>query len=297
MEPNGPIIGLDGAKEVELCGVGRCELEVRGVLDDPLGQDITLKSCLFDTYEDAHNVGVKVYAALQYSALEGKYGLSLSKHNQTGCLTNNGLCEFNKFFQLKEDIPVCNDYYGLMVYEKPDLRFFCSSCTVANHKPYLVFIDNLNESLRRVKTTNEKICVSYDLYSGSRFESGVSRFLLLIASVEALIQQEQRPVEEIEIIDDILCKIPFNHSSIRSCVSKLKSESIRSSYTRFIGNAVILGVVSNIKAVKDFDEAYNLRSSIMHDGLMNSFSEMLNYTEKVEGIVVEILKSKILGGL
>jgi len=151
------------------------------------------------------------------------------------------------------------------------------------HVPFAMFVDELGEAFNDRKDVPYEVLMSLELCAAARFENNPRvRFVLLVSALEALAVQKDLSEQLGALIPDLEAIIekseiedPDLRQSLIGQVSNLRRESIRRSIRQLLKKFDI--------AEADFNEIYDARSSILHEGkripelgrLVDSIGEIL----------------------
>ncbi|MEM9541447.1 MAG: hypothetical protein AAGA60_18360 [Cyanobacteria bacterium P01_E01_bin.42] len=157
-------------------------------------------------------------------------------------------------------------------------------------------VKRINEIFSDPTEVDQKLLVSMEIFASARLESTErSRFIGLVSSIEPLITyQEYNNLELETLINSFVSQakktlLPDNiRPSIMGRIKDLNKESIRQAIKRFVKEKL----PENPEAIAIVDDAYNIRSKILHEG---SFDADLNSkSAELEEIMRQIYAS-ILG--
>lgn len=131
-------------------------------------------------------------------------------------------------------------------------------------------LEEFHDSYIQFSEPDPAILLSMEIFSGARLElSQRSQFLAIVSALEPLAKKRELEPELIKFIDSCIDRLNEDNlisegkkESIRNRLALLKTESIRQS---------ILGLIRETlpkseKALKIIDEAYKVRSAIVHKG-------------------------------
>ena len=138
--------------------------------------------------------------------------------------------------------------------------------SVSHHIPFAMFVDELGAAFNDRKDVPYEVLMSLELCAAARFENNPRvRFVLLVSALEALAVQKDLSEQLGALIPDLEAIIekseiedPDLRQSLIGQVSNLRRESIRRSIRQLLKKFDI--------AEADFNEIYDARSSILHEG-------------------------------
>lgn len=160
-------------------------------------------------------------------------------------------------------------------------------------------IDGIKESFfstHEPEIDKERLILSMEIFSASQLEiTNRARFITLITSLEALsLQKDYKEYTEHvkdkinELIEAIKCEDNIPEKIRFSLVGKIKREMSVESVRQAILD-VVLKNTSDATNKKLFDEAYNARSSLVHDGKTEDNVEELY--SKMSSMIREVYSS------
>ena len=120
-----------------------------------------------------------------------------------------------------------------------------------------------------------KLLISMELFASARLESTErAKFIGLVSALEPLAGQEPYNNEEVDnLISSFISKINDSktipekaRNSLTGRVRSLSKESISQAISRFVG----IYFPENTEVIKSVKEAYDIRSSILHEGTFDA---------------------------
>jgi len=223
----------------------------------------------FATAGEAEQKGLKLSLALLWAAVSRKHPLRLDYHTPRPCMV---------YDRTKESGSGC---------------MATASATVVMNSSRMVEL--VNQIFSANIDVDEKLLVSMELFASARLETTErARFVGLVSSLEPLAQQEAYENAELKelvksFVDQLkTTSIPEDiKSSLRGRINGLKQESV----SRAIRRLVKEHFPENQDAVSTVEEAYNIRSKILHDGAFDA--DLEQKSNEIEDIIRQIY-SRIL---
>jgi hypothetical protein len=223
----------------------------------------------FATAAEAEQKGLKLSLALLWEAVSRKHPLRLDYHTPRPCMVYDRTKESGS---------------GCMVTASPTVVMNSSRMVQLVNQIFSANID-----------VDEKLLVSMELFASARLETTErTRFVGLVSSLEPLAQQEAYDNPELkQLVESFVeqlktTSIPEDiKSSLNGRINGLKKESV----SRAIRRLVKEHFPKNPDAVSTVEEAYDIRSKILHDG---AFDEDLEQkSNEIEDIIRQVY-SRIL---
>lgn len=225
----------------------------------------------FATAGRAEQMGLKLSLALLWTAVSKKWPLKLDYHTPQPCMV------FDR-----------TQMRGLRFSGQASLHVRSSANKVS---------ELINKVLSKEIEFDPKLLISMELFASARLESTErAKFIGLVSALEPLASQKSYGNQEFDtLISSFISQvnqidsIPENiKNSISGRARSLNSESISQAITRFVGKYF----PGNSKIIKSVKEAYDIRSSILHEG---TFDADLDEKGKLLEDVIRHIYSKILG--
>lgn len=226
----------------------------------------------FDTAGKAEQMGLKLSLALLWTAVSKKWNLKLDYHTPRPCMV------FDR----------TQNAGGLRITGHATLHVRSSANKVS---------ELINEVLSKTMEVDLKLLISMELFASARLESTErAKFIGLVSALEPLATQESYDNEEVEkIISSFIYRInetktiPENiRNSLTGRARSLSRESVSQAVARFVGKYF----PENTEIIKFVKEAYDIRSSILHEG---TFDADLDEKGKFLEDVIRHIYSQILG--
>jgi len=141
----------------------------------------------------------------------------------------------------------------------------------------------------------EKLLVSMELFTSAKLETtDRAKFVGLVSALEPLAQQEHYANQELEKLVNSFVKqltdtsIPDNiKRSVEGRIRALKKESISQAIQRIVQESL----PANEKAVSIIKDAYNIRSTILHDG--STDADLEQKSNEIENIIRQIYSHRL----
>lgn len=204
----------------------------------------------FNTARKAEEMGLRLTLALLWTAISKKWHLKLNYHTPQPCLV------FDRT-QSRDGIRLSG-------------RAYISVRTNANE-----VIKLINEIISKHNKFDQRLLISMELFTSARLEStDRAKFIGLVSSLEPLAIQEKFNNQELdELISSFISGINDINSltdnvkdSIGGRALSLAEESILQSILRFVKEYF----PQKPEIIRIVKEAYNIRSSILHDGTFDA---------------------------
>lgn len=159
-------------------------------------------------------------------------------------------------------------------------------------------INDLLTNYSELPDTNTKLFLSMEIFAASRLEtSEKAKFLSMVSSLELLANRKQHGNEVKnhikQILNELKCSKKINNeikSSISSSIGNLKKESIGQSLKRF----ALENLPDFPNAAVVIEEAYKIRSQIIHSGRTKDSSVDLNEIMRELEKIIRAIYQKIL---
>ncbi|MBD2538175.1 HEPN domain-containing protein [Coleofasciculus sp. FACHB-SPT36] len=226
----------------------------------------------FATAGEAEQKGLKLSLALLWAAISRKHPLLLDYHTPLPCMV------FDRTQQGRGGS-------GFMM--SVSFRVVMSSSSM---------VERINEIFSADLEVDRQLLVSMELFASARLETTErSRFVGLVSSLEPLAKRNRYPNPELQdLIGSFVeqlsntASIPDNiRASVQGRIRELERESISQAIKRLVKEHL----PENPDAVSMIDEAYNIRSKILHEGA--SDADLDRKSQEIEDIIRQIY-SRIL---
>ena len=141
----------------------------------------------------------------------------------------------------------------------------------------------------------EKLLVSMELFTSARLEtSDRAKFVGLVSALEPLAQPEHYANQELEKLVNSFVKQLTDTSipdkikrSVEGRIRDLKKESISQAMQRIVQESI----PANEKAVSIIKDAYNIRSTILHEG--STDADLEQKSNEIENIIRQIYSHRL----
>lgn len=141
----------------------------------------------------------------------------------------------------------------------------------------------------------EKLLVSMELFTSARLEtSDRAKFVGLVSALEPLAQPEHYANQELEKLVNSFVKQLTDTSipdkikrSVEGRIRDLKKESISQAMQRIVQESI----PANEKAVSMIKDAYNIRSTILHEG--STDADLEQKSNEIENIIRQIYSHRL----
>jgi Apea-like HEPN len=224
----------------------------------------------FATAEEAEEKKSKLLLALLWAAISRKYPLLLDY--QTSLIYDR------------------TQHGGTIGGVSAQLHLMMNSCRL---------VDLINEIFSDENIeVEEKLLVSMELFTSARLEtSDRAKFVGLVSSLEPLAQSEAYGNPELEkLVDNFVnqltdTSIPdnINKQSLKDRIRDLKKESISQAIQRIVQESIPAN--ENEKAVSIIKDAYNIRSTILHEG--STDADLEQKSNEIENIIRQIYSHRL----
>ena len=141
-----------------------------------------------------------------------------------------------------------------------------------------------------------------ELYGSSWFDiTPRSRFITLITAVEALLEPEKKAEAAIQLIDAFMSTIEQStldtglKNSLRGSVERLRYQSIGQAGRMLAERLLSTTTFDGKPAGPFFSHCYNVRSTIVHDGMIPSSIDIDQLVTQTEEFVSKLLIASLDG--
>lgn len=228
----------------------------------------------FATACEDEQKGLKLSLALLWAAISRKHSLRLDYHTPRPCMVYDRTQESGSGCMISASLTVAMDSSRMVELVKE------------------IFSANID--------VDEKLLVSMELFASARLETTErARFVGLVSSLEPLAQSEAYDNPELkELVESFVAQlnkttsIPENiKSSVKGRINELKNESISQAIKRLVKE----NFPENPDAVSTVEEAYNIRSKILHEGAFDA--DLDQKINKIEDIIRQIYSCRLNSNL
>lgn len=197
----------------------------------------------------------------------------------------------------RRGLNIVDDIHGLISYseELPTSFIRVGSPTLIVSRDAGEFIDELGRLFGLNFKLSGKQTLALEMYSMAHFESSLrARFVTLISAVEALSSRKRRSEIEVKYLRNLIRQLKASSietpkkKSLIHALENLKYESISKTCRKLVEKHL------GKKAMTQFQEFYDSRSKILHDGKIPEGTELGNSVGILDKIVSDLLVSDIL---
>lgn len=222
----------------------------------------------FATAGEAEKAGLEITFAILWGAISEKYSVQLQYHTPLPCVVYDRMRRGS----------------GISL---------TSSVTFILGKSLNSVANAINEVLSSPKRDSGKLLLAMELFASARLElTERARFIGLVSSLEPLAEQQNYGDQLLETLNRFKDQIrqlglsPIVESSLLGRVDNLSNESVLSAIRRVV-NECLPGDAGALEIV---EEAYNLRSRILHDGTTDA--DLSQKSQEVEAVIRRVIASK-----
>lgn len=248
----------------------------------------------------AREAGEFYEVVLMVALARVRVGADFGYRAAKGAFTNEGL----KWLEQQHRERMLNDVHGLMVYqEEPRPRFALSKANMLRGASRESFLQAFHGAVVARPSLTERERLAFSLFNASFFQpTADSRFLLLVMSIEALIELSQRSVEAQNHVNSLIAatkgaSIPREErESMLGSIRWLAKESINQGGRRVVTSRLGNREYEGRLAADFFTHVYHMRSNLVHGNLPYPTFEMVGaIAAPLEVFVSELLTAPILG--
>lgn len=230
---------------------------------------LVLKSDGWPSEESALQNGQRFSNALKRSFAKLGVGANYGEFGPKGAITKAG----SIYFEESSGERVLDDAHGLMVYSSlPEPQFGKVSITPLVGKPEVRLAEAFREALALQRDFDEREKVAFQLFNSSFFqETPISRFILLVMTIEAFLVSEPRSIKVREHVQTLIDQTKNSEEltdeekqSLMSQMGRLKEESIKQAGRRLSRDRLGARKYEGQSASDFFARCYDLRSSLVH---------------------------------
>lgn len=223
----------------------------------------------FATASEAEQMGLKVALGLLWTAIQGRYSAKLIYHTPLPCV----------------------------VYDRQQSRgvTLSAEATLSGIRGPERLVASLNQVLSSQNTVNSRLLVAVEIFASAKLESTErTKFIGLVSALEPLAVQKRYDDEKLhsllksfsEQVSDSELDSTIK-GSLNGRINQLKFESVSRSIKRLVEETL----PGDSEAVSIVQDAYDLRSKILHEG--STDADIQEKSRDVEEIVRKILETKI----
>ena len=248
-------------------------------------RNLTIRGTGFPSKEEAYICGRRAKKALMLCGARLRTGFDVGKDKAT-----SGVGKVVKERAREMGIRLLDDVHGLSVFpEDMPVRFISARARLTVSRPPTRFVEEFRKAYEMSPEFSDKQSLAVELYSAAQFESSLrARFLTLVIAVECLSSQEEQSQLVLDHVKELmeLTKSSFEgpeKGRILSRLGELTKESISKSCKEFV--ARYLGP----EAADLFNECYDARGKIVHDGEPPEGFDLGSYANKLDELVSQLL--------
>jgi hypothetical protein len=270
--------------------------------DQPLkeAQHFVLFGMGFATEAAAKSAGEAYELVLMVALARVRVGADFGYRAAKGSFTSEGL----KWLEQQPNERILNDVHGLMVYTAdPKPRFALAKANVLRGASKEAFLHAFKAAEIAEPRISDRDRLAFSLFNASFFQpTADSRFLLLVMSVEALIELAPRSAESQSHVKSLIATtkaalIPTEErESMLGAIRWLSKESINQAGRRLVTARLGVRQYEGRTASDFFSHVYQMRSNLVHGNLPYPTFEMVGAAAApLEVFVSELLTAPILG--
>ena len=225
----------------------------------------------FSTASEAEKMGLKLTLSVLWAAISINWPIKLAYHTPQPC----------------------------MVFDRTISKGLTLSCfaTATVTSPPKMVSGLLEQILSKDIELDKNLLLSMELFASAKMEmSERAKFISLVSSIEPLATAKSYENKELEeLVDKLILKIKDGVSldksakdSITTRAKKLCQESVSQSIRRLVGKYI----PNNKEVLRKIDEAYKIRSRILHTG---SFDADLDEKSSEIEEIIRFIYSRIIG--
>lgn len=270
--------------------------------DQPLkdAQHLVLVGTGYTTEREAKEAG-KVYEVVLMVALARvRVGSDFGFRAAKGSFTSEGL----KWLEHQRNERILNDVHGLMVYTaEPPPRFALTKAKMLRGASKETFLHAFKVAEIAQPCISDRERLAFSLFNASFFQpTADSRFLLLVMSIEALIELAARSAESQAHVKSLIATtkaaliLPDERESMLGAIRWLSKESINHAGRRLVTARLGMRQYDGRTAADFFSHVYQMRSNLVHGNLTYPTFEMVGAAAApLEVFVSELLTAPVLG--
>ena len=260
---------------------------------------LVLKSDGWPSRESALENGQRFSNALKRSFVKLRVGANYGEFGPKGMIFDSGIV----FFEERSGERIFNDVHGLMVYQSlPEPRFGRTTLTPLVGKPESALVKVFDEALVATKEFDEREKLAFELFNSSFFqETPISRFLLLVMAIEALLVTERRSTEVQKHIRTLIdqtndsAELSYDEKQVlMGPLGRLMRESVQQAGRRLSQERLGTRKYDGQCASDFFARCYDMRSRLVHgEGNPELRRESESIVATLEVFVSDILSAPL----
>lgn len=270
--------------------------------DQPLkeARNFVLFGTGFPTEAAAKRAGEDYELVLLVALARVRVGADFGYRAAKGLYTNEGL----RWLEQQPNNRILNDVHGLMVYmTDPKPQFALTQANFLRGANKELFIHAFRAAAIAKPRISERERLAFSLFNASFFQpTADSKFLLLVMSIEALIEPESRSAESQSHVQSLIdttkaALIPKEErESMIGAIKWLSKESINQAGRRLVATRLGMRQYDGRNAADFFSHVYQMRSNLVHGNLPYPTFEIVGATAAlIEVFVSDLLTTPILG--
>jgi hypothetical protein len=270
--------------------------------DQPLkeAQHFVLVGTGYSTEADAKDAGEGYEVVLMVALARVRVGADFGYRAAKGAFTREGL----KWLEQQHGERMLNDVHGLMVHTtEPKPRFALSKAKVLRGASKESFLQAFKTARNAQPQISARERLAFSLFNASFFQpTADSRFLLLVMSVEALIELAPRSAESRAHVKSLVSAtkaasiVQEERESMLGTIRWLAKESINQAGRRLATARLGVRQYDGRTAADFFSHVYHMRSNLVHGNLPYPTFEMVGAAAApLEVFVSELLTAPVLG--
>lgn len=254
----------------------------------------------YETENDANTAGSRLQDALMVALARVRVGADFGHRAAKGMFTHHGL----KWVEEQIGQRVLNNIHGLMVFQsEPKPRFASTNGQMTRGASPEIFMSAFTQAITLQPQISERDLLAYTLFNASFFQpTADSRFLLLVMSIEALIEPALRSSDAQIHVASLIeqtksSSLPVEErNSILGPLRWLRRESINQAGKRLTTERLGGRVYGDKTAPEFFSYCYQMRSNLVHGNLpVPTFEEVGGVAATLEVFVSDLLTGPVLG--
>lgn len=270
--------------------------------DEPLkeAQYFVLMGTGYPTEAEAKSAGEAYEAVLMVALAHVRVGADFGYRAAKGSFTSEGL----KWLEQQHGQRMLNDVHGLMIYTaEPKPRFALSTAKMLRGASKDSFLEAFAAAEKAHPAIDVRARLAFSLFNASFFQpTADSRFLLLVMSIEALIDPAPRSAESQSHVKSLIAATkvapipPQERESMLGAIRWLQRESINQAGRRLVEVRLGARQYDGRSAPDFFTHVYQMRSNLVHGNLPYPTFEMVGaVAAPLEVFVSELLTGPIIG--
>ncbi len=247
----------------------------------------------FESEAAAREVAEKAKRALLSCMVKNRMGVDFGDGKQRSVTTTLGL----QMLEKEHGVPFRNDIHGIDIYQEvANLRFIHVDVQGQARKDAKHFAELFSQEFNKERTVTEKQLLATELYGSSWFDiTSRSRFITLITAVEALLKAEKKADDAIQLIDAFMSTIERSaldddlKKSLKSSIERLRYQSIGQAGRMLAERLLPTATFNGKPAASFFSHCYNVRSTIVHEGMIPTSVDIDQLVNQTEEFVSQLL--------